>query len=60
MARRAAVESLVAVDALPGVQAFYAGMAFAPAAGRKDVPGTWLGDDILAAADVVEQALPLR
>ena len=60
VARRAAVESLVAVDALPGVQAFYAGMGFAPAAGRKDVPGTWLGDDILAAADVVEQALPLR
>ena len=58
-ARRAAVDAIAAVDALPGVQAFYGGMAFAPAAGRKDVPGIWLGDDILAAATVLEGALPL-
>jgi DNA-binding transcriptional MerR regulator len=60
VARRAAVDAIAAVEALPGVQAFYAGMAFAPAAGRKDVPGTWLGDDIVAAATVIEQALPLH
>ena len=58
MARRAAVDAITAVDTLPGVQVFYAGMAFAPAAARKDVPGTWLGDDILKAASVLETALP--
>lgn len=58
VARRAAADAITAVDALPGVQAFYAGMAFAPAAARKDVPGTWLGDDILEAASVLETAMP--
>jgi MerR family transcriptional regulator, light-induced transcriptional regulator len=60
VARRAAVDAIAAVEALPGVQAFYAGMAFAPAAGRKDVPGTWLGDDILAAVTLLEDALAQR
>jgi methanogenic corrinoid protein MtbC1 len=58
-ARRAAVDAIAAVDALPGVRAFYAGMAFAPAGARRDVPGTWLGDDILEAVHVLEAGLPL-
>jgi DNA-binding transcriptional MerR regulator len=55
--RRPALESIAAVDALPGVRAFYAGMAFAPETARKDVPGTFLGDDILEAADILESEL---
>jgi DNA-binding transcriptional MerR regulator len=55
--RRPAVEAIAAVDALPGVTAFYAGMAFAPASARKDMPGTYLGDDILRGAEVLERAL---
>jgi methanogenic corrinoid protein MtbC1 len=55
--RRPAVDSIEAVDALPGVHAFYGGAAFSPTAARKDVPGTWLGDDILAAADILEREL---
>jgi DNA-binding transcriptional MerR regulator len=58
--RRPAVEAIVAVDAMPGVQVFYAGMAFGPVAARKDVPGTYLGDDILGAADVIESTLGVR
>jgi DNA-binding transcriptional MerR regulator/methylmalonyl-CoA mutase cobalamin-binding subunit len=55
--RRAAVEAIAAVDALPGVRAFYAGAAFAPTSARRDVPGTYLGEDILEGAIVVERAL---
>jgi methanogenic corrinoid protein MtbC1 len=55
--RRAAVEAIEAADGLPGVKAFYAGAAFGPTAARKDVPGTYLGDDIVAAADVLEREL---
>jgi hypothetical protein len=35
-------------------------MAFSPVAARKDVPGTYLGDDILSAADVIESTLGVR
>jgi DNA-binding transcriptional MerR regulator len=55
--RRAAVESLAAVDALPGVRAMYAGDAFAAVSARQRVPGTYLGDDIVLAAEVLESAL---
>ena len=55
--RRAAVEAIEAVEALPGVKAFYAGAAFGPSAARKDVPGTYLGDDVVAAADILERDL---
>jgi len=58
--RRPAVEAIAAAAALPGVKVFYAGMAFAPASARKDVPGTWLGDDILAGADVLEHGVAAR
>ena len=55
--RRAAVEAVEAVEALPGVRAFYAGAAFVPSAARRDVPGTYLGDDVVAAADILERDL---
>ena len=52
--RRAAVEALAAVQALPGVRAFYAGNAFVAPAARRDVPGTYLGEDVVAAAELLE------
>lgn len=55
--RRPAVEAIAAADALPGVHAFYAGAAFGPPAARKDVPGTYLGEDIIEAADILERVL---
>jgi DNA-binding transcriptional MerR regulator len=55
--RRAAVTALAAAAALPGVVAFYAGDAFATASSRREVPGVYLGDDLLEAAAIVEQAL---
>ena len=58
--RRAAVEAVEAVDALPGVEAFYAGAGFAPAGARRDVPGTYLGDDLVEAAAILERVLVPR
>lgn len=55
--RRAAVEAVEAVEALPGVAAFYAGAGFGPLAARKDVPGTYLGDDVIEAAEILEAQL---
>jgi len=55
--RRPAIEAIEAAARLPGVRAFYAGMGFAPPAARKDVPGTWLGDDVLEAAVILERTL---
>jgi DNA-binding transcriptional MerR regulator len=55
--RRAAIESLAAVDAVPGVRVFYAGGAFAAPSARRGVPGTYLGDDVVGAAEIVESAL---
>jgi DNA-binding transcriptional MerR regulator len=55
--RRAAVEAITAVDALPGVDAFYAGAGFGPASARKGVPGTYLGDDVVEAAEIMEARL---
>ncbi len=51
--RRAAVESIAAADAQPGVRAFYAGGAFDVAANRRGMPGIYLGNDVLAGADVI-------
>jgi len=52
--RRSAVEAIAAVDTLPGVQAFYAGDAFAAPAARTDTPGTYLGEDLIQAAQIIE------
>ncbi len=56
--RRSAVEAIRAVDALPGVRAFYAGNAFVAPTARKDVPGTYLGEDLVQAAQLIETTLP--
>jgi MerR family transcriptional regulator, light-induced transcriptional regulator len=55
--RRSAVEAIRAADAVRGVRAFYAGSAFIAPSARKDVPGTYLGEDLLEAALVVESTL---
>lgn len=55
--RRAAIEAIDAVDALPGVRAFYAGDAFVTPAARAGVGGIYLGEDIVDAALVLEGAL---
>ena len=55
--RRATVESIRAVSELPGMTCFYAGNAFASTAARTGVPGIHLGEDLLAAADLVERKL---
>jgi DNA-binding transcriptional MerR regulator len=52
--RRGAAEAVAAVAALPGVRAFYGGMGFAPSGARTDVAGTYLGHDLLVAAEIVE------
>ena len=51
--RRGAIESLRAADDVPGLHPFYAGDAFATARSREGVPGTYLGVDLIAAADRV-------
>ena len=58
--RRAAIGSVAAVDAIPTARAFYAGDAFAAPAARRGVPGTYLGPDVVAAADVLESELEER
>jgi DNA-binding transcriptional MerR regulator len=58
--RRATVESIAAADAQPGARAFYAGAAFDVPANRRGVPGVYLGNDVLAAADVIEAELETR
>ncbi len=55
--RRAAVEAVSAVTAIPGVTAFYAGDAFATSAARREVPGIYLGSDVVEAAGILEGAL---
>jgi MerR family transcriptional regulator, light-induced transcriptional regulator len=56
--RRSAMDAIRAVHALPDVLAFYAGSAFVTPSARKDVPGTYLGEDLIEAAQVVESTLP--
>lgn len=58
--RRTAVEAIAAAAAVPGVHAFYAGDAFSSPASRRDVPGTFLGDDVVEALDTIESASPDR
>jgi DNA-binding transcriptional MerR regulator len=56
--RRSAVEAIGAADALPGVRAFYAGDAFVAPSARRDVPGIYLGPDLLETALVVDSTMP--
>lgn len=55
--RRSTLESIEAIDGLVGLRAFYAGSAFASPVSRRGVPGTYLGTDLLGAADVMDRTL---
>ncbi len=57
--RRAAVESLRTVQ-LTGVRLFYAGNAFIAPQSRGGVPGIYLGEDLVAAAELIAAALLTR
>jgi len=54
--RRATVAALRAADRT-GTRLFYAGNAFLSPAARKDVPGRYLGEDVVNAVDTVSEAL---
>jgi DNA-binding transcriptional MerR regulator len=56
--RRSAAETINAVDAIPGVRAFYAGDAFAAPSARKGIRGTYLGEDLVDAIRVLESRVP--
>jgi methanogenic corrinoid protein MtbC1 len=58
--RRAAVEAITAASGIPGVAAFYAGNAFATPSARRDARGTYLGEDVVDAVDVLESTLAAR
>lgn len=55
--RRSAIATVTTIDRLPRVTAFYAGNAFVTARSRSGVPGVYLGEDMIAAVDVVEAAV---
>ena len=55
--RRLAIEALQALHTQRGVALFYAGGAFASASRRRDVPGTYLGEVLPAAVDLLERSL---
>lgn len=52
--RRATVESIKAAAARAPERVFYAGRAFISARSRKGVPGTYLGEEMQAAADLLQ------
>jgi DNA-binding transcriptional MerR regulator len=52
--RRSAVVAIDAVSAVRGVHAFYAGNAFVAPATRKGVNGTYLGEDLVNAAAILD------
>jgi len=55
--RRSAIEAIAAVAALSDITAFYAGDAFAARSARRDVPGVYLGTDLVEATRIVERQL---
>lgn len=55
--RRGAVEALRLLRTATGVRLYFAGGAFEGVRQRRDVPGTYLGDVLPEAADVVEAGL---
>ena len=54
--RRPAVDALRAV-ACTGCQVFYAGNAFTFPGARTGVPGTYLGENLAGAADLIQEFL---
>jgi hypothetical protein len=55
--RRPAIQAIEEVSALPRIIAFYGGGAFAPAAARRGVPGVYLGDDLIEAAEIIRSTI---
>lgn len=52
--RRSALDSLrAAASVLDGRRVYYAGNAFLPSSARRGVPGTYLGEDLAGAADLL-------
>lgn len=56
--RRSAAAAIDATNALPGVQAFYAGDAFAAPSARTHVSGIYLGEDLIEAAAILDSCTP--
>lgn len=56
-ARRGSLVTLRLLSSIPKTKVFYAGNGFAAARGRRSVPGTYLGTDLSAAADLVAGAI---
>ena len=52
-ARRGSLVTLRLLVSIPKAHVYYAGNGFAAARGRRSVPGTYLGTDLSAAADLV-------
>jgi methanogenic corrinoid protein MtbC1 len=55
--RRPATLAIGDAARLPGVTVFYAGGAFAPAGARRGVPGVYLGDDLVEAAEIIRHTI---
>ena len=55
--RRPAIDSLKAIASLGTVRVFFAGNAFAPIRSRRGVPGSYLGADMTAAADLIDRTV---
>ncbi len=55
--RRPAVEAIAAAAEVPGVAVFYGGAGFSAPSRRRDVPGTYLGEDLVEAAELLERAV---
>ena len=55
--RRPATLAIEDAARLPGVAVFYAGGAFAPAGARRGVPGIYLGDDLVEAAELIHRTI---
>lgn len=54
-ARRGSLVTLRLLAGIRGTHVYYAGNGFAAARGRRSVPGTYLGTDLSAAADLVAE-----
>ncbi len=57
--RRSAVEALQSVQHT-GTRLYYAGNAFVSPQSRKNVPGTYLGEDLIAAAELIASTVSTR
>ncbi len=55
--RRSAVEAIAAAAEIPGVTVFYGGAGFSAPSRRRDVPGTYLGEDLVEAGEVLERSV---